>query len=261
MDLGITGKNALVLGASQGMGEAIARALAENGCNVIVGSRNAEKLDKLVSEIQADHGVTAEAYAIDLSDGESVSQLCAKISNDWQIDVLLNNAGGPPPSPSTGVSDEVWAASIQALLMSTIRITEAAVEGMKERGWGRILTVASSGVVQPIPNLSVSNTVRAAVAGFTKSLSNEVAGNGVTVNMILPGRIDTERCKAIDRNTSEKLSISIEETQARSHATIPAGRYGTVEEFADVAAFLLSARASYVTGSLIRVDGGSIKGI
>jgi 3-oxoacyl-[acyl-carrier protein] reductase len=260
MDLGIKGKTALVLGASQGMGAGIARVLAENGANVIVGARNADKLETLVSELEA-HGVKAEAYPIDLSDKASVDQLCAKIKNDWQIDMLLNNAGGPPPSPSTGVADEVWAASIQALLMSTIRITEAALDGMKERQWGRVLTIASSGVKQPIDNLGVSNTVRGAVAGFTKSLSNEVAQHGITVNMILPGRIETERLVNMDINNSKRKEISLDEQKAQNQGSIPAKRYGTVEEFADVAAFLMSERASYVTGSLIRVDGGLINSV
>jgi 3-oxoacyl-[acyl-carrier protein] reductase len=260
MDLGIKGKTALVLGASQGMGAGIARVLAENGANVIVGARNADKLETLVSELEA-HGVKAEAYPIDLSDKASVDQLCAKIKNDWQIDMLLNNAGGPPPSPSTGVADEVWAASIQALLMSTIRITEAALDGMKERQWGRVLTIASSGVKQPIDNLGVSNTVRGAVAGFTKSLSNEVAQHGITVNMILPGRIETERLVNMDINNSKRKEISLDEQKGQNQGSIPAKRYGTVEEFADVAAFLMSERASYVTGSLIRVDGGLINSV
>ncbi|MEK9679416.1 MAG: SDR family oxidoreductase [Rhodospirillaceae bacterium] len=260
MDLGIKGKTALVLGASQGMGAGIARVLAENGANVIVGARRADKLADLVSELEG-HGVKAEAYPIDLSDKASVDQLCAMITDDWQIDMLLNNAGGPPPSPSTGVADEVWAASIQALLMSTIRITEAALHGMKERKWGRVLTIASSGVKQPIDNLGVSNTVRGAVAGFTKSLSNEVAQHGVTVNMILPGRIETERLINMDINNSKRKEISLEDQKAQNQGSIPAKRYGTVEEFAGVAAFLMSERASYVTGSLIRVDGGLINSV
>ena len=145
--------------------------------------------------------------------------------------------------------------------MSTVRITEAAVVGMRARRWGRVLTIASSGVQQPIPNLAVSNSLRPSVIGFSKSLANEVAGDGVTVNVILPGRIETNRMIQIDQANAERQGKSVPELQAASLGNIPAGRFGTTEEFAAVAAFLMSAPASYVTGSTIRVDGGAIKGI
>ena len=145
--------------------------------------------------------------------------------------------------------------------MSTVRISEAVVAGMRERGWGRILTIASSGVQQPIPNLAVSNSVRPSVIGFSKSLSNEVAGDGITVNVILPVRIETNRMIQIDAVNAERRSITVPEMQAVSLANIPAGRFGTAEEFAAVATFLLSAPAGYITGSTLRVDGGSTKGI
>jgi len=261
MDLGIKGKTALVLGASQGMGAAIARGLGEEGCNVIVGARNADKIEALAAEIRENSGVEAEPYAIDLSDQDAVATLCGKIENDWDIDILLNNTGGPPPSGSLGVSDEVWEKSVQSLLLTTIRLSESAVKGMAERGWGRILTVASSGVIQPIPNLAVSNTVRSAVVGFTKSLSNEVAKDGITVNMILPGRVNTERLSNMNVVNAERRGMTVEELEQSSIAEIPAGRFGTPEEFAQVAVFLMSDSAGYVTGSLIRVDGGLIKGV
>ena len=261
MDLGLRGKRALVLGASQGMGAEIARVLAQEGCNVFIGARRAAEIERLASELTEQYSVEAEAYPINLSDGEAVDKLCAKVKHEWSIDILLNNTGGPPPSVSTGVSKEVWANSFQSLLMSTIRLSESAISGMQKRGWGRILTIASSGVIQPIPNLAVSNTIRSAVVGYTKTLSNEVAKEGITVNMILPGRIDTERLASIDRSSADKLDISLEAAQELSMATIPAGRYGTVREFAQVAVFLMSDCASYITGSLIRVDGGIIKGV
>ena len=235
--------------------------LAQEGCNLIVAARRVSKIEKLAEKLASQHGVNVEFYQIDLTDSSSVNKLCAMVKEQWQIDILLNNVGGPPPSISTGVTDEVWEASIQGLLMSTIRLSESALEGMKEKRWGRILTIASSGVLQPIPNLAVSNTVRSAVVGFTKTLSNEVAKYGITVNTILPGRIDTERLASMEKYNAESMKISIEEVQENSLATIPAGRDGAVTEFAQVAVFILSECAGYVTGSLIRVDGGAIKGV
>ena len=261
MDLGIEGKWALVLGASKGIGASIARALGEERCNVIIGARNSDGIRKLASEIRIEHGVEVIPHAIDLTDAKAVADLCHKIENDWEVDILLNNTGGPPPSGSRGVSDDVWSESVQGLLMTVIRLTEAAVKGMAARRWGRILTVASSGVVQPIPNLAVSNTVRSAAAGFSKSLAGEVAKDGITVNMILPGRINTGRLTQINTQNAERQGMTLEAFEEASLATIPAGRFGTPEEFAKVAVFLMSDHAGYVTGSMVRVDGGIIKGI
>ncbi len=261
MDLGIRGKIALVLGASQGMGAAIAAALACEGCDLVIGARSEEALAELAAKLASDHGVAVETHGIDLSDAAAVEKLCVAIENEIKPDILLNNTGGPPPSGAIGVATDVWQRAFQSLFMSTVRITEAAVGGMRARGWGRVLTIASSGVQQPIPNLAVSNSVRPSVIGFSKSLANEVAGDGVTVNVILPGRIETNRMIQIDQLNAERQGKSVPELQAASLCNIPAGRFGTAEEFAAVAAFLMSAPASYVTGSTIRVDGGAIKGI
>ena len=261
MDLGIAGKWALVLGASQGIGAAIARALGEEGCNLIIGARNSHGIRTLASEIRTEYGVEVIPHTIDLTDANAVADLCHKIENVWDIDILLNNTGGPPPSGSRGVSDDVWSESVQGLLMTVIRLTESAVKGMATRRWGRILTVASSGIVQPIPNLAVSNTVRSAAAGFSKSLASEVAKDGITVNIILPGRINTGRLTQINTQNAERQGMTLEAFEEASLATIPAGRFGTPEEFAKVAVFLMSDHAGYVTGSMVRVDGGIIKGI
>ncbi|MFP6736710.1 MAG: SDR family oxidoreductase [Rhodospirillales bacterium] len=261
MDLGIRGKKALVLGASQGMGAAIARALAREGCDLVLGARGEEALTELAAALKSEHGVSAETYAIDLSDADAVEKLCAHIGNHMQPEILLNNTGGPPPSGAIGVATDVWQRAFQSLFLSTVRITEAAVVGMRARGWGRVLTIASSGVQQPIPNLAVSNSLRPSVIGFSKSLSNEVASDGVTVNVILPGRIATNRMEQIQIANAERQGLPEPEVRAALIREIPAGRFGTAEEFADVAAFLVSAPASYITGSSIRVDGGAIKGI
>jgi 3-oxoacyl-[acyl-carrier protein] reductase len=261
MDLGIKGKTALVLGASQGIGAGIARALAAEGCNIIVGARRDDVLASFVTELKATYGVEAEAYSIDMTNKVAVVTMCDKIRDEWKPDILLNNAGGPPGGNILGIADDIWEASLQALLMSVVRISEAALVSMTAKKWGRILTVTSSGVIAPIPTIPVSNVVRSAIVSYSKTLSNEVAKHGITVNTIIPGRIDTERTKNMDVFASEKQNISVEEVQKKSQAQIPAGRYGTVKEFADVAAFLLSERASYVTGSQIRIDGGTIKNV
>ena len=261
MDLGIGGKKALVLGASQGMGAAVARSLAHEGCDIVIGARNEAALAELALEIKSEHGVGVKTHVIDLSDAEAVSALCVSIETEIKPDILLNNTGGPPPSGALGVETEVWQKAFQSIFLSTIHITEAVVTGMRERGWGRILTIASSGVQQPIPNLAVSNSLRPSVIGFSKSLSNEVAGDGITVNVILPGRIETNRMNQIDAANAERQGVTVPEVQATSLANIPARRFGTAKEFAAVATFLLSAPAGYITGSMIRVDGGSTKGI
>lgn len=261
MELGLTGKTALVLGASQGMGEAIARGLAAEGCNVIAGARRGDVVEKLAAELAATHGVEAQGYEIDLADKAAVETLCQRVRDDFKPDILLYNTGGPPPSGPLGVSDAVWQASVQSLLHSPIALCEAAVEVMQPRKWGRILTVASSGVQQPIPFIAVSNTVRSGFAAYAKTLSGAVAKDGITVNLLVPGLIATARALANYEIQAKQDGISPEEVADQSATNIPAGRVGSVQEFADVAVFLASERASYVTGAQIRIDGGSIRGI
>ncbi len=252
MDLGISGKSALVLGASRGLGAAIAASLAAEGVKVYAAARNAGNIEK------ADNIIP---LTVDLSDKASVSALIDTLRQKGGVDILVNNSGGPKAGPAVGQSTDGWVSAFEMMATSIFTITDAMLEGMISRKWGRIITVGSSGVEQPIPNLALSNGVRAAVAGWSKTLAAEVAQHGITVNMILPGRIDTDRVRELDGIKAKNTGADIEAVQEASKKDIPVGRYGKPEEFAAVATFLASAKASYVTGSSIRVDGGMIKGL
>ena len=262
MDLGIKGKRALVLASSQGLGLSIATKLCEEGTNVIISSRVEDKLVTVAKELNNAGSGTAYHVVADLSETDSAGKLYATAKDKLGgIDILVNNTGGPPPGTVDKPDTDLWRAQIDTMLIRVIEITNLCIADMKEVGWGRVLTVASSGVVQPIANLSMSNTIRSSLVGWSKSLSTEVATAGITVNMLLPGRILTERLAQLDKANAERLGKSVEEVSTSEQAAIPVGRYGTVEEFGSVGAFLCSAPASYMTGGLIRCDGGSIRGV
>ena len=262
MDLGIKGKRALILASSQGLGLGIATKLCEEGANVIISSRVEDKLATVAKELNNAGPGTADHVVADLSEEDSAGKLYAAAKDKLSgIDILVNNTGGPPPGTVDKPDTDLWRAQIDTMLIRVIEITNLCIADMKETGWGRVLTVASSGVVQPIANLSMSNTIRSSLVGWSKSLSTEVATAGITVNMLLPGRILTERLAQLDKANAERLGKSVEEVSTSEQAAIPVGRYGTVEEFGSVGAFLCSAPASYMTGGLIRCDGGSIRGV
>ncbi len=258
MDLGLTGKNALVMGSTKGMGFGIACRLAAEGTNVAVCGRKSEDAAGAAESI----GASAKGYALDLSDPESVVALIANVEADMgNVDIVVCNGGGPPPGDIADVGPELWAKQFETMFVNQLRIVNAFLPGMRSRGWGRIVAVSSSGIQQPIPGLGISNALRSAQVGWAKTLASEVAKDGVTINIVAPGRIHTERVDQIDNANAQRQGKSVGDIVKASLAQIPAGRYGSVEEFADTAVYLCSANAGYVTGGVIRVDGGYIRGV
>lgn len=261
MDLGLTGKAALVLAASSGLGRAIALGLAREGANVAVAARNEAALAALAGEIEA-LGVRALPVRWDLADLTVIDgNIAAVEASVGPVDILINNTGGPPPTTASGQSPDLWTAQFQAMVASVIATTDRVLPGMIARRWGRIITSTSSGVIAPIANLAISNALRLSLVGWSKTLAREVARDGVTCNIVVPGRIATDRTRFLDEKRAEREGRSIDQVEAASLGAIPVGRYGDPAEYADVVAFLASTRASYVTGSTVRVDGGQIASI
>jgi 3-oxoacyl-[acyl-carrier protein] reductase len=254
MDLALENRRALVTGASRGLGRAIAAALAAEGAEVVAVARNLERLNALAAAPAGRGRILARAC--DLTDASAIAGLGDVLQ---EADILVLNTGGPPPGPAADTSDEVWSKQFEAMFLSAVRLTRLALPGMRRRGFGRIIAVVSSGVIQPIANLSVSNALRAALVGWATTLAGEVAAEGITINCMAPGRIATDRVDELDRGRATREGIELGQVQRESRAAIPAGRYGDAAEFAAVAAFLASPRASYMTGGVIRVDGGMIR--
>jgi len=261
MDLGIKGKTALVLGAGGGLGSAIAQTLATEGARVALADIDSEALSRVQSRIEAAAGV-ALSRQWDLADLASIGQHVGEIEKKLgPVDILVNNTGGPPPTPASGQDLQVWRRFFDSMVLSVIGVTDRVIPGMRARKWGRVVTSASSGVIAPIPNLGISNSLRLTLIGWSKTLAREVAGDGVTVNVVVPGRIATDRIRFLDEQKAARESRSVEEVSRESINAIPRGRYGLPQDYADMVAFLASARADYVTGSTVRVDGGLIASI
>jgi 3-oxoacyl-[acyl-carrier protein] reductase len=262
MDLGIKGKIALVAAASRGLGRAVAEELAAEGAALVLCSRDAETLKQTANEIAQATGVNVLARAADVSNADDVARLVRSgIERFGRIDILVTNSGGPPAGQFESFSQQHWEAATRLLLFSSVELARNVLPGMKERRWGRILNITSIAVKQPVENLMLSNSLRAAVTGFARTLANEVATFGITVNNIMPGYTRTERVEELSRMMAEKEGISPEEFIARWEKEIPMRRLGEPREFAALAAFLVSERASYITGTSIPVDGGWIRAL
>lgn len=261
MNLGLDGKTALVIGGGSGLGAAVARALAGEGARVAVAGRDQEAAAETVEAIVAGGG-EAFAAGLDLTDLASLDVALEAIRNRYDdVEILFNNSGGPPPSPAAGQSVELWRQYFDSLVLGVIALTDRVLPAMRQGRWGRIVTNASSGVITPIPNLALSNALRLTLVGWSKTLAGEVAADGITVNIVVPGRIATGRVRALDEARAAREGTTVEAVAAASAATIPVGRYGYPEEYAAAVAFLSSASASFITGTMLRVDGGQIPSI
>jgi 3-oxoacyl-[acyl-carrier protein] reductase len=260
MDLGLKNKVALVTASSRGLGRAVAEELAAEGAAIVICSRDKKAISETASEIAETTGAHVLALPADVSVPSDVKELVdAAVSRFGRIDILVTNAGGPPAGKFETLTAEQWEEATRLTLFSTLELTRRVLPGMKERRWGRILNITSIAVKQPVDNLMLSNSLRAAVTGFARTLANEVAAEGITVNNILPGYTRTERVEELAQMMAEKLAITPDEFKARWKNEIPMRRLGEPREFAALAVFLVSERASFITGTSVQVDGGWIK--
>lgn len=258
MDFGLKGKRALVMAASRGLGYASARALAREGCQLVVCSRNHSRIADAAEALRRETGTQVLAIAADVSDADQAARLVhATVAEYGGLDIVVHNAGGPPAGEFLAITGDQWHKAFEQNLMSFVRLVSVAVPEMKRAGGGRILTIASSSIKQPIPNLVLSNALRAGVWGLAKTLARELAPFHILVNVIAPGRIQTERIEELDAANAKKAGVSIEEIRKASVAAIPLGRLGRPEELGNLVAFLASDAASYITGQAIMVDGGA----
>jgi 3-oxoacyl-[acyl-carrier protein] reductase len=262
MDLGLRDKVALVGGASRGLGRAAARELAAEGCAVVLCSRDAAALGRVAADIGQQTGADTYAVAANLSDAAAVADLVsAAVSRFGGVDVLVTNTGGPPVGPFESHSPEAWRTAMAQNLESVLNLTRGVLPGMKDRGWGRIINVTSIAVKQPVDGLILSNSVRAAVTGFARTLANELAPHGVTVNNVMPGYTRTERLVQLATHNAQARGVDAGEAYAQWEREIPMGRLGEPQELAALVAFLASTRAGYITGASIAVDGGWIRSL
>jgi 3-oxoacyl-[acyl-carrier protein] reductase len=258
MDLGLKGKRALVMAASRGLGYASALGLAREGCHLVICSRDDARIEEAGRAIHRETGMRVRAVAADVSSANEAQRLVdLAVSEFGGLEIVVHNAGGPPAGETLATTDDQWQKAFEQNLLSFTRIVHAAVPELKKAGYGRILSIASSSIKQPIPNLALSNALRAGVWGLAKTLSRELAPQGILVNVIAPGRIQTERIEELDRANAEKSGKSMDEVRRSSVSSIPLGRLGQPEEFANLVVFLASARASYISGQGIMVDGAA----
>jgi len=262
MDLGLEGKTALVTAASKGLGKAIATGLAAEGCRVAICARNAQGLREAAAEIKSETGADVLGIKADVTSKKQIESLVQTLRSEFKrIDILVCNAGGPPLGKFDRLDETDFKWAIELNLMSTINLCRLVLPGMKKRKWGRVIAMTSISAKQPLDDLMLSNTARAGVLGFSKTLANEVAASGITVNCICPGYTLTDRLKNFARDLSKRSKVSMGQLYNSWQRAIPANRLAEPHEIADLAVFLASERASYVTGTAIQIDGGFIKGL
>lgn len=260
MDLGIRGRTALVCGASSGLGLATAEGLAGEGVNLILVARRAELLETIAARLSGG-AVTAAAIAADLSRPEGLSKVETALAGFQPVDILITNTGGPPASTPLDTNWNLWQTATELLLRSTVELSRLVVPGMRRRQWGRVIGITSYAVKHPLQGLVLSNSLRAAVTAYYRTLADEVAGDGVTVNTVLPGYTATERLNGLAQASASRDGITMEQAFARMRAASPAGRLGTPEEIASAIAYLASEPAAFITGQAVCVDGGAAGGL
>lgn len=262
MFLGLRGKTALIGASSKGLGYAVARELAIEGATIVICARAKEMLKEARDRLEAETGAKVYAIPADLSRFEDIKRVTkTSLEKLGRIDILVNNNGGPPAGPFESHDWATWQGAFDQTLRNAVEMTRAVLPGMKERRWGRILNITSMAAKQPVDNLMLSNALRAAVHGFARTLANEVAEFGVTVNNILPGYTRTERVESLAEATARRDGVAAASVMTRFEKDVPMKRLGEPDEFAALAAFLVSERASYITAQSIAVDGGWIRGL
>ena len=260
MDLGLQGRTALIGGASAGLGRATAERLAAEGCKLALWSRGGEALERAAEEIRALHSVVVVTIAGDAADPATAEKVAWQAERSLgPIDIAVLNAGGPLASEATKWDGAEWRRSFQLLALTPIELATALLPGMRKRGWGRIVSIMSSGIRQPIPELAYSNACRSALQAWLKTIAPEVISDGVTVNGVLPGRLDTTRVATLDKALADKTGSTPDEVRARLEKSIPAGRYGMPDELAAYVAWLCSDLACYQTGTFVPIDGGMLR--
>ena len=262
MNLGVDGRVALVAAASKGLGLAVAAELAAEGARLVICARGADALAAARQQIADSSRAEVHAVVADVSTLEGIELVAREaIGRFGQVDILVNNAGGPPSGPFEKHQWQIWEDAVHLTLRSAVELTRAVLPGMRERRWGRVLNITSIAVKQPVDGLMLSNSVRAAVTGWARTLANEVAREGVTVNCVLPGYHATERVAQLNEAAAKRENLDPTEIQRRIESQIPMRRLGDPREFAAMVAFLASDRSSYITGQSIAVDGGWIRAL
>jgi 3-oxoacyl-[acyl-carrier protein] reductase len=260
MDLALAGRRALVMGASKGLGRSIADSLAREGVSLVISGREQARLDAVAAELRGLGAPAATGIPADVANGEDMDRLAqGALAALGGVDILVLNHGGPPPGTALDLTEAALETWFRRIVLSPIRLANHLLPGMRERRFGRIITVGSTGMQSPIPNLALSNVLRAAMVGWNKTLASEVAGEGITCNILAPGAFATDRTRETAAAQAAKTGQTIEQIVAERSKTIPAGRYGQPDEYGPMAAFLASPHAAYLTGCIVRIDGGAVR--